>query len=190
MWEIPIELRRRYPTLPVICDPSHITGDDQLVAEIAQRALDLDFDGLMIEVHENPGTAMSDGNQQLTPVGLKQILAKLVVKSSTVKDIEFTIKLEALRNQIDLLDREIIMMLAKRMGISKEIGNLKSLNGVTVFQMDRWSNLYLDRVKSTVESGLSEQFAHDFIQSIHKESIKQQIDGVKKENLQPNEITD
>ncbi len=184
MWEIPIELRRRFPTLPVICDPSHIAGDDSLVAEISQRAIDLDFDGLMIEVHASPEGALSDGDQQLTPIQLNKMLAELIYKSSEVKDIDFIIKLDELRSHIDLLDREIISLLAKRMNISREIGFEKAENGVTVFQMDRWAQLYLDRVKSTIESGLSEQFAKDFIQAIHQESIRQQMEGVKKDKIQ------
>ncbi len=183
MWEIPIELRRRFPTLPVICDPSHIAGNDLLVPEISQKALDLDFNGLMIEVHDVPDKAKSDADQQLTPKQLKSLLSELIYKSSSIKDIDFIIRLDALRSQIDGFDREIINLLAKRMNISKEIGIEKTENDVTFFQMDRWAQLFLDRVKATVEAGLSEQFAKDFIQSIHKESIRQQMEGIKKDTL-------
>ena len=184
MWEIPIELRRRYPTLPVICDPSHIAGDDSLVAEIAQKALDLDFNGLMIEVHESPLGALSDGDQQLTPAQLNKILNDLIYKTSSVEDVNFQFKIEELRSRIDVLDGEVISLLAKRMNISRQIGKEKAKNGVTVFQMDRWAQLYQDRVNATIEAGLSEQFAHEFIQAVHKESIRQQLEGNKKDDLQ------
>lgn len=184
MWEIPIELRRRYPKLPIICDPSHITGNKNLVANVSQRAMDMDFDGLMIEVHNDPKEAFSDADQQLTPAELKSLLNGLILRQSTTENPEFLNHIEALRLQIDRLDGDIIQLLAQRMNISKEIGYAKKENGVTIFQMDRWSKLFDDRVTATIKAGLSDQFAIDFIQSIHKESIRQQTEvmnnGVEK----------
>jgi chorismate mutase len=174
MWEIPIELRRRYPDLAIICDPSHITGDKDLVANFSQRAMDLDFNGLMIETHADPLEALSDTEQQLTPDELINLLKNLILRESSTEDPDFIIHLESLRQQIDSLDNDIIELLAKRMSISREIGIAKKVNGVTVFQMNRWAQLFDNRVKTTIKAGLSDQFAIDFIQSIHKESIRQQ----------------
>ncbi len=176
MWEIPIELRRRYPDLPIICDPSHITGAKDLVANVSQRAMDLDFNGLMIETHADPLEALSDTEQQLTPEELISLLKNLILRESSTEDPDFITHLESLRLQIDSLDKDIIDLLAKRMGISREIGIAKKENGVTVFQMNRWAQLFDNRVQTTIKAGLSDQFAIDFIQSIHKESIRQQTE--------------
>lgn len=184
MWEIPIELKRRFPNLPLICDPSHIAGNDKLVAEISQMAFDLDFDGLMIEVHQQPDKALSDNDQQLNPKQLEKILSELVIKHADSQNIDFKIKIDQLRAKIDELDNEIISLLAKRMQTSRDIGLVKVENGVTIFQMDRWAHLYEDRVKSTITAGLSEKFAKDFIQSVHKESIHQQLKGIKDQSSQ------
>jgi chorismate mutase len=176
MWEIPIELRRRFPNLPIICDPSHISGNKSLISTLSQRAMDLDFDGLMIEVHNNPDEAYSDKDQQLLPEELDKLLNDLILRESSTDNPEFVNYLESLRLKIDRLDSDIINLLAQRMKISKEIGIAKKDNGVTIFQMNRWSKLFDDRVATTIKAGLSDQFATDFIQSIHKESIRQQTE--------------
>ena len=181
MWEIPIELRRRFTDLPIICDPSHITGNKDLVANVSQRAMDLDFDGLMIETHADPLEALSDSDQQLTPEELNTLLTNLILRNASTADPGFMTHLESLRLQIDGLDKDIIDLLAKRMAVSREIGAAKKENGVAIFQMNRWAQLFDNRVQTTIKAGLSDQFATDFIQSIHKESIRQQTEVMNNE---------
>ncbi len=174
MWEIPIELQRRLKTLEVICDPSHICGRRDLLLSVAQKSLDLNFDGLMIETHINPDEALSDAQQQLTPSALQLLMDALIKRQSVGEHPDFLANLEALRVDIDSLDRDLIELLAKRMEVAQEIGRYKRENGVTILQMNRWSNIFDSRVKATIDAGLSEDFAQAFIQCIHKESIRQQ----------------
>lgn len=175
MWQIPIEMRRRHPELEIICDPSHICGSRHLLSEVSQQALDLDFDGLMIETHIHPGEAWSDAAQQVTPDGLAQLLKQLITRYSDSSDPDFMANLEALRYDIDRLDHEIIDLLAKRMMVSSEIGKYKKQKDVTILQLNRWSKIFDSRVKYTISTGLSPEFASNFIQSIHNESIRQQM---------------
>ena len=175
MWQIPIELRRRYPDINMICDPSHICGKRELLAEVAQMALNLDFDGLMIETHPHPDEAWSDAAQQVTPAQLGTLLAPLVARQQESSDPEFLANLEALRYDIDRLDHDIIDLLARRMMVSMEIGKYKKRQDVTILQVNRWSKIFDSRVRSTIDAGLSREFATEFIQSIHNESIRQQL---------------
>ncbi|MCF8237975.1 MAG: bifunctional 3-deoxy-7-phosphoheptulonate synthase/chorismate mutase type II [Saprospiraceae bacterium] len=174
MWELPIELRRQFPTLDIIVDPSHITGNRSLIGYVAQHAIDLDFNGLMIETHIDPDHAWSDAAQQLTPDQLGSALNSLVHRRTSVDDPEFLANLEALRYDIDNLDQEIIRSLGQRMEVSREIGHFKRENEVTILQMNRWSNIFESRVQTALQAGLSETFARDLIQAIHNESIRQQ----------------
>ncbi len=174
MWQIPIELRRRFPQFDIICDPSHICGTRALLLPVAQKALDLDFDGLMIESHINPDEAWSDAKQQVTPEQLGELLEKLVQRNPTIENPDLQAKLEHLRHEIDILDKEIIQLLAKRMKVSQTIGSFKKESGVTILQINRWSEIFDSRVDYTIKSGLSAPFAKEFIQSIHDESIRQQ----------------
>lgn len=185
MWELPIELRRRLPSLDILCDPSHICGRRDLIPEIAQHALDLDFNGLMIETHPDPDQAWSDAAQQLTPRGLMETLLGLQRRHSSVDDPEFLANLEALRYDIDQLDDEIIRLLGQRMEVSREIGLFKRLRDVTILQLNRWKNIYDSRILRTMQEGLSEAFARDFIQAIHNESIRQQEEVMKQERNRP-----
>jgi chorismate mutase len=175
MWQIPIELRRRYPQFEIICDPSHIAGKRELLHLVAQKAIDLDFDGFMIETHINPDAALSDARQQLTPQGLQELLNSLVRRKPATDDPDFLANLEALRYDIDRLDHEVIELLAKRMEVAQEIGKYKKTTNVTIFQLDRWSDLFNERIKAALEAGLSLDFAQEFIQDIHNESIRQQM---------------
>ena len=183
MWEIPIELRRRLPNLEMICDPSHICGRRDLLLPVAQKSLDLNFDGLMIETHIQPEKALSDAAQQVTPKGLQDLLNALVKRKAIGDKPDFLANLEALRVDIDTLDRDLIELLAKRMEVVQEIGRYKKENGVTILQMNRWMKIFDSRVKATIEAGLSENFAQDFIQSIHKESIRQQTEVMNEKNV-------
>jgi chorismate mutase len=176
MWEIPIELRRRIPSLQIICDPSHICGKRDLILDISQKALDLEFDGLMIESHISPEHALSDAAQQLSPADLGEMLNQLVLRDPVPDNPGFLANLEALRVDIDNLDREVIQLLAKRMEVVQEIGKYKKENGVTILQMNRWARIFKSRVDATIEAGLSETFAQAFIQCIHNESIYQQTE--------------
>lgn len=176
MWEIPIELRRRIPNLEIICDPSHICGSRSFIQEVSQKALDLEFDGLMIETHIDPTNAMSDAAQQLTPNDLGKLLNNLIRRNPVGNNPDFLANIEALRLDIDNIDSEVIQLIAKRMEVVNEIGKYKKENGVTILQMNRWTEIFDSRVMKTIEAGLSKEFAHAFIQCIHNESIREQTE--------------
>lgn len=176
MWHIPIELRRRIPSLPILGDPSHIGGARELVAPLCQQAMDLGFDGLIIESHCNPDAAWSDAKQQVTPDVLNFILDKLVVR----KVAESTESINTLRNQIDEIDNSIIELLAKRMRISREIGMYKKEHDMTVVQTDRYSEILEKRGAQGVLCGMSPGFMRRIFEGIHEESVKQQMDVMNK----------
>ncbi len=176
MWEIPIELGRRLPELEIICDPSHISGRRDLIGPVSQKALDLSFAGLMIETHINPEEAWSDARQQLTPKALGETIGQLVLRQRETDDQDFLANLDALRYDIDNIDRELIEMMGKRMEVVREIGRYKKENDVTILQMNRWTRIFDNRVAATIAEGLSGEFAQAFIQSIHNESIRQQTE--------------
>jgi chorismate mutase len=173
MWEIPIELKRIIPVLPVICDPSHISGDRGLIAEIAQKALDLEMNGLMIESHFDPDHAMTDPLQQITPKALEALLGSLVKREETGTS-EFELKLEELRREIDKIDAELISVLSRRMGLVEEIGKYKRDHNITILQLMRWSNIVQDRLNMAVDSGLKREFLQKLLEIVHLESIKRQ----------------
>jgi chorismate mutase len=176
MWEIPIELRRRIPSLEIICDPSHICGKRALIQDISQKALDLEFDGLMIESHIDPDHALSDAAQQLTPNDMGELLKRLIRRNPVGDNPNFLANIEALRLDIDNIDAEVIELISKRMEVVNEIGKYKKENGVTILQMNRWTEIFDSRVMKTIEAGLSKEFAHAFIQCIHNESIREQTE--------------
>lgn len=173
-WEIPIELRRRYPDMPILCDPSHICGSRDLIASVAQKSMDLNFNGLMIEAHINPDVAWSDAKQQVTPERLGQILNELVYRKPQSDDPAFINQLSLLRDQIDELDNQMVDLLASRMKVSRQIGHYKKENGITILQAARWSDIIKDRLQAAVAKGLSEDIMNEILQMIHKESIRQQ----------------
>lgn len=179
-WELAIELRTRIPSLPVICDPSHMSGRASLVPETAQKALDMNMAGLMVEVHNDPPHALSDRDQQLDPQAFVKMMDELVFRSSTSGDIGFLNRLEDLRNRIDSIDYQIIGLLASRMRISEEMGEFKCLNGVTVFQLERWLEILQSRTQHGVNEGLDEEFAGRVIRMIHEESIRRQDEVIKR----------
>ena len=172
MWHIPIELRRRCPGLPIFGDPSHIGGKRELVAPLCQQAMDLGFDGLIVESHCNPDAAWSDASQQVTPDVLDFILDKLVIRKIT----ETTESLTALRRQIDEIDNSLIELMAKRMRISREIGEYKRKHDMTVVQTSRYTEILDKRGAQGVLCGMSSDFIKDVFESIHEESVRQQIE--------------
>ncbi|GAA0194012.1 bifunctional 3-deoxy-7-phosphoheptulonate synthase/chorismate mutase type II [Fulvivirga kasyanovii] len=181
-WEFPIELKRRFPDLPVICDPSHIAGSRELIGMISQKALDLEMDGLMIESHISPDSAWSDAKQQVTPTALKRLLSELVMRNKTAENPSFSNRLEELRCQIDEIDEEILQGLDKRMKMVHEIGKYKRDNRVTILQVERWDAIVKQRKRVASALDLSEEFTDHLLRILHKESIKIQT---KVMNLSP-----
>lgn len=179
-WQIPIELQNRFPDLPLICDPSHITGKRDMIFEVSQQALNLNYDGLIIETHIDPENAWSDAAQQVTPKTLKQIFLDLRIRKETEISEIYNKKLENLRLQIDETDSKIIDILSKRMKISDEIGRLKKSHNVAVLQNVRWKKM-LDRViEEGKNKGLTEEFILALFKAIHQESIVHQEKIVNK----------
>ncbi len=174
-WLIPIELKRRRPELTLICDPSHITGKRENVAEVAQKALDMRFDGLMIECHPNPENAWSDAAQQVTPAELKHILDNLIVRKEFTNDMGTLARLEYMRQLMDSLDAEIIDLIAKRMEMSEQIGAIKKECNMTVYQPGRWRDIVNTCSLRAAKHSLSEEFIVDIYEKIHHESIRIQL---------------
>lgn len=180
MWEIPIELKRLAPRLPVIVDPSHISGRPELLQAVSQRALDLEMDGLMIESHYNPSIAVTDASQQITPEELKELISSLVIREKT-GDIEFQHKLEELRTEVDKIDGELLQILARRLQIIDEIGEYKRDNRITILQMKRWAGIINDRLSQGTHLGLDSDFLTRLLNLIHDESIHRQTEIFKRE---------
>ena len=172
MWDLAIELKTRVPDLDIVCDPSHIAGNRDLISLISQKALDLDMAGLMIESHINPDAAWSDAKQQVTPARLAKIIDELVVRTQTVDNKAFKDTLSILREQIDHLDDEIMQKLANRMKISEKIGQYKKENNVTILQVGRWEEIMQTRIALCKAMGLSEEFTTELLKIIHHESIQ------------------
>jgi chorismate mutase len=174
MWDLAIDLKTRVPDLDMVCDPSHIAGNRELIAFISQKALDLDMAGLMIESHINPDAAWSDAKQQVTPAALGKIIEDLVVRKSSTDNKTFKDTLSLLREQIDQLDDEIMSKLAARMKISEKIGQYKKENNVTILQVNRWEEIVHTRIALCKAMGLSEEFTGELLKLIHHESIQVQ----------------
>lgn len=170
-WRIPLELRRRYPNLPIICDPSHIGGKRELIASLSQQALDIGFDGLIIESHCNPDCAWSDKNQQITPEVLGVILDNLVYRDAPAP----AESLMQLRRQIDQLDNELLEVLSKRMNISREIGEYKKNHNMPIVQAGRYGDIMNTRVMAARQMGMSEEFMRSILSTIHEESVRIQV---------------
>ncbi|MBR5857261.1 MAG: bifunctional 3-deoxy-7-phosphoheptulonate synthase/chorismate mutase type II, partial [Bacteroidales bacterium] len=175
LWHIPIELKRRYPNITVFCDPSHIGGKRELVAPIAQQSLDLKFEGLIIESHCNPDSALSDSAQQLTPEVLDFTLNMLVIRDNA----QTTENINILRKQIDEIDEQLLTILAKRMRISKEIGIYKKEHNMPILQSGRYNDILENRAKQGQSMNLSAEFVTAIMKSIHEESVKVQMDIMK-----------
>lgn len=172
LWHIPIELRRRLPNLPLFCDPSHMGGKRQFVATLSQQAMDLQFDGLMIESHCAPDTAWSDSEQQITPQELQTILQNLIIRNTA----QPTAQLDELRRQIDTIDSELLETIAKRMRVSAAIGAYKKANGIAALQTGRYNEVLARRIADGQKLGLSPELTHALMEAIHAESVRIQID--------------
>lgn len=181
-WQLAIELHDRFPSLPIICDPSHITGRRDMIEQVSQQALNLNYDGLMIETHNDPDKAWSDAAQQVTPTKLKEIISNLIVRKKTNEDSAFNQGLEKLRLRIDEYDSKLIQVLGERMRIADEIGALKKENNVSVLQSNRWKQV-LERMRA---EGLPENLGDEFIlklfRAIHQESIIHQERIINNDN--------
>lgn len=173
-WQIAIDFQNRFPDLPLICDPSHITGKRDMIQEVSQQALDLNYDGLIIETHIDPDNAWSDAAQQITPFVLKQILIDLRVRKITDDADEFTQKMTKLRTQIDDYDRKILEILGNRMQIADQIGWLKKEKNVAILQNKRWNEILEKMIQDGTQKGLSEEFVVHLFKAIHQESISHQ----------------
>ncbi|RIH64694.1 3-deoxy-7-phosphoheptulonate synthase [Mariniphaga sediminis] len=180
-WKTVIELRRLIPNLPIICDPSHIAGKREYLFEISQKAFDMGMEGLMIESHIDPSCALSDAAQQLTPADLGKLLDRLVIRHATANNPEFDNRLELLRSRIDVIDSELLEMLASRVEIVKQIGQYKKDNNVTALQINRWSQLMENRVNLGKKLDLNDTFVKILFQLIHEDSVRMQTEIMDKE---------
>lgn len=173
-WQLAIELQNRFPDLPLICDPSHITGKRDMIQEVSQQALDLNYDGLIIETHIDPDNAWSDAAQQVTPTKLKQIFEDLKVRKETEEGSDYNQSLSRLRVDIDEYDAKLLEILGKRMTVADKIGALKKEKNVAVLQNKRWNEILGKMILEGEEKGLSEEFILRIFKAIHQESISHQ----------------
>lgn len=173
-WQIAIELKRQFPDLPMICDNSHICGRRDTLLDVAQHALDLNFDGLMTEVHPTPDEAWSDAAQQITPAQYHELVSKLVFRKAGANDPEFLQNLDHLRQEIDEIDDEVINLLGRRMQLAEHIGEYKHRNNIAILQTDRWNEILERAVAKGMKKGLSEEFVGNILRAIHDESINLQ----------------
>ncbi len=170
-WDIFIELKRLFPTLPVITDPSHIAGKTQLISKVAQMAIDLDTHGLMVEVHAHPAEALSDSGQQFSPLEFKKFISELKFRRSVGLNKDFQRELDNFRSQIDMIDQQLFEFVAGRMKVAKDIGEFKCRNDITILQLKRWAEILKTRVELGKEFGLNEEFTRKLLQLIHEEAI-------------------
>ena len=176
-WDLAVQLKAKYPELPLICDISHIAGKRELLPQLAQKAFNLDMDGLLIETHYDPSVALSDAEQQVDPQSLKRLIEGLTIKQVSSDDQEFKNKLDILRSKIDKIDEELVDKLAIRMGIAEEIGIYKKQNQVTILQLERWKSILQNVREQAGYLGLSEDFVEKLYNAIHDESIRIQTDS-------------
>ncbi len=179
-WQIAVEAQNRFPDLPMICDPSHIAGRRDLILDICQMALDLNYDGLMVETHWDPENAWSDASQQITPTTLVQIMKDLKIRKETNQEEAYTFALNNLRAQIDIADQTILNILGKRMKVAEEIGSLKKSKNVAVLQNKRWNEILGKMILEGQDRNLSEEFILKIFKAIHQESINHQEEIVNK----------
>lgn len=183
-WQLPIELKRQFPNLEVICDNSHICGRRDILQEVAQKSLDLDFDGMMTEVHPDPDNAWSDAAQQITPAVFGELVDSLVLRSSDSDDSLFKQNLVHLRSEIDEIDHELINILGKRMEIADKIGLYKKDNNIAILQKSRWNAILDKHIAMGTKVGLSENFMSILLRAIHQESINHQAEVMNKAQLE------
>lgn len=183
-WQLPIEMKRRFPEIPLVCDPSHICGNRDLLHTVSQQALDMDFDGLMLESHRDPTNALSDKDQQLTPQDLEVIINNLVIRRPNISDEALSQKLSMLRSQIDLIDDDLIKLLGERMKVAEEIGLVKREKGITILQTNRWEEIIEKASENGKLQGLSKNFMIRYLNAIHQESIEHQNEVMNKSELE------
>jgi len=174
MWHLPIEMKRRFPGMILICDPSHICGNRTMLQSVAQKSIDLDFDGLMIESHIDPDNAWSDAKQQVTPERLFEMLTGLVWRSENTTEQEFITALTTLREQINQVDDELLTLLGQRMKLSDKIGQYKKDNNITILQTNRWNDILERAFKKGEALGLTKEFIVKYFDAVHMESIQHQ----------------
>ena len=179
-WQIPVEVMNRFPDLPMICDPSHISGNRNLIFDVSQTALDLNYDGLMIETHSDPDNAWSDASQQVTPKRLVEIMKDLKMRKITTDEEEYQNNLIDLRAMIDVIDHALLENLGKRMKISDNIGEIKRSNNVAVLQNKRWNEILGKMILEGEKLDLSEEFILKLFKAIHQESINRQEKVINK----------
>lgn len=174
MWHLAIEMKRRNPTLPIVCDPSHISGRRDILQDVSQKAIDLDFDGLMIESHIDPDNAWSDAKQQITPEVLSNMLSNIIWRKEDIDNEALHSAMEKMRQQINQLDDELMQILGTRMKIADQIGQYKKDNNITILQTNRWNNI-LERAYTKADKlGLSKDFITKYFDAVHMESINHQ----------------
>lgn len=179
-WQIAIDLQNRFPDLPLICDPSHITGRRDMIQEVSQQALDLNYDGLIIETHIDPDNAWSDAAQQVTPATLKQMFINLRVRKVSDDESEYNQKMAKLRMQIDEFDGKLLEILGNRMKVADKIGLLKKEKNVAILQNQRWNEILGKMILEGEEKGLSNEFVMQLFKAIHQESISHQEKVINK----------
>ena len=179
-WQIAIDLQNRFPDLPLICDPSHITGRRDMIQEVSQQALDLNYDGLIIETHIDPDNAWSDAAQQVTPAALKQMFINLRVRKVSDDESEYNQKMAKLRMQIDEFDGKLLEILGNRMKVADKIGLLKKEKNVAILQNQRWNEILGKMILEGEEKGLSNEFVMHLFKAIHQESITHQEKVINK----------
>tara|TARA_B100000900_G_scaffold304104_1_gene262719 strand:- start:2756 stop:3811 length:1056 start_codon:yes stop_codon:yes gene_type:complete len=179
-WEIPIRLKKKCPGLPIICDPSHISGTTAMIQEVAQTALDLNMDGFMVETHVSPQTALSDAEQQITPKQLTSLISSLVLRETSAEDKNFNMQLKKLRKSIDEVDMKLLQVMGERTKLVQEIGRFKKENSVTILQIERWFEILKTRKEMGKSCDLENQMVSELFELIHKHSILTQTDIMKK----------
>ncbi len=173
-WQMPIDIMRRFPDLEMICDNSHICGRRDTLHAVAQKAMDLNFDGLMTETHNDPDKAWSDAMQQITPSVFKELVDSLIIRTRETEDVQFLENLDGLRQQINVIDNQLLDLLGERMSLAKDIGVYKKNNNISILQPSRWNEILNKSIAKGADKGLSSQFISVFLKAIHEESINHQ----------------
>jgi chorismate mutase len=182
MWHLAIEMKRRYPNTLMINDPSHICGRRDILLEVAQTAIDLDFDGLIVESHIDPDMAWSDAKQQITPFVYYELCQKLIMRRETSDNASFLEHIENIRHKIDEVDLELMNLLARRMRLAEDIGRYKKRNNIAILQAARWNEILEKAYKQGRERGLTDPFVEKFLTAVHQESIAHQTRIMQEEN--------
>jgi len=173
-WQLPIELKRQLPEIPLICDPSHIAGNRELLFDVSQEAMDLNYDGLMIESHITPDDAWSDAKQQITPEKVVELIDSLILRKNDLDENLTSSELDSLRTQIDKFDDEILDLFSQRMKVAENIGSYKKKNNLTILQSKRWEQVLEQSFSKAQKLGLSDEFIERYLKAVHQESINHQ----------------